>query len=318
MADTYLVTGGAGFIGSHLANHLLARGARVVIADNMLTGDSANVPKNAKFVYIDLANENHYYRLDFCRPKAVFHLAGQSSGEISHDSPINDLDINTKATILLANWALGQACRRFLYASSVSVYGDGRPDTAMSEQDMPQPKSFYACSKLASENYLKVFGSAYGMEVTSFRLFNAYGPGQNMANMKQGMVSIYLAYVLHRDTIEVKGSLERYRDFVYVSDIIDLFVRCLDEERSFGEIINVGTGRRTRVRELIDLILQATGRPDFPLEILPGTPGDAFGSYADMSYVKQILGWTPKIQLEEGIKKMVQFYAPDLLCMDGN
>ncbi|MBI9082644.1 MAG: NAD-dependent epimerase/dehydratase family protein [Desulfobacterales bacterium] len=313
MADTYLVTGGAGFIGSHVANRLLDQGAEVVVADNMLTGDPENVPAGSKFVYIDLANESQYYRLDTCRPKAVLHLAGQSSGEISHESPINDLDINTKATILLAQWAARRECKRFLYTSTVSVYGDGVGGAAMSEQDPPRPKSFYACSKLASENYLKVFGGACGMDATTFRLFNAYGPGQNMDNMKQGMVSIYLAYFLNREKLEVKGSLERYRDFIYVSDIVDLLVACINDARSFGKIFNVGSGCRTRVRELVDIIKAATGKSDFPVVEIAGTPGDAFGSCADIGYVNEILGWTPKISVEEGIRKMVSFYAPGLL-----
>lgn len=313
MTDTYLVTGGAGFIGSHMARRLLSTGAEVVIVDNMLTGREDNIPPGARFIEMDLARADHYSRLEGCTPKAIFHLAGQSSGEISFESPEKDLDINTRATILLGQWAVKQECSRFLYASSVSVYGDGQQGRAMVESDNPEPKTFYACSKLASEQYLKVFASSYGMKTTTFRFFNVYGPGQNMANMKQGMVSIYLAYVLFKEILEVKGSFNRFRDFVYIDDVIDFMLTCQEDSRSFGKIFNVGTGRRTTVRQLITEMLAVAGKQDFPVIELPGTPGDAFGSWADMSYVKEVMGWAPKVLLEEGIRKMVRFHAPDLL-----
>jgi UDP-glucose 4-epimerase len=307
MGDTYLVTGGAGFIGSHTAKRLLEQGHRVVVADNLLTGDRENVPDRAEFVLIDLADADEYARLNDVRPRAVIHLAGQSSGEISHESPTNDLAINTRATILVGNWARKQGCGRIIFSSSVSVYGDGRvPGEAMSEDDPPFPKSFYGCSKLASEYYLKVFQSSYGINCTSFRLFNVYGPGQNMRNMKQGMVSIYLSFVLNHDSLLVKGSMDRYRDLVYVSDVVDILVGSIDDEHSFGGVFNVGTGRKTTVRELVDLILETTGKLDFPVEQGEGTPGDSFGSVADISYVTKKLGWEPRVSLRKGLKAMVE------------
>lgn len=309
MAVQYLVTGGAGFIGSHIAKRLLEEGNEVVVADNLLTGSMENVPAGAEFIYIDLANDNHYYRLDRFKPKAVLHLAGQSSGEISFESPINDMDINTKATILLCNWSLKQGCKRILYASSVSVYGNGINGRPMAESDMPMPLSFYGCSKLASEKYLSVFGSSYGLKTTAFRIFNTYGPGQNMANMKQGMASIYLSYILNRNRLQVKGSLERFRDFIYIDDVVDMWVGSIDDKRTFNKVLNQGTGTKTTVRELIDILLAETNKPDFPVEEIEGTPGDVFGSVADMSYVSRQLKWEPKTPLREGIKKMVGFYT---------
>ncbi|MBN2140999.1 MAG: NAD-dependent epimerase/dehydratase family protein [Desulfovibrionaceae bacterium] len=310
MGHTYLVTGGAGFIGSHVASRLLDLGHRVVIADNLLTGSLENVPDGAEFVRLDLADRAQYPALDALRPRAVIHLAGQSSGEISFECPERDLDINARATLLLAAWALERGCRRFLYSSSVSVYGDGSPGRAMSESDPVAPKSFYACSKLASEHCLRVFDQTYGLRSTSLRLFNVYGPGQNMANMKQGMVSIYLGYVLFRDLLEVKGSFDRYRDFVHVDDVADLILLCLDDTRSFGRVFNVGTGRGTTVRELVGLMLAMCAKPGFPVRELPGTPGDVFGSLADISLVERVMGWAPRVGLEQGLRGMIDFYAP--------
>ncbi len=311
MAKEFLVTGGAGFIGSYVAKRLLDEGHEVIIADNLLTGSIENVPKGARFVYIDLANENQYYKLNVFHPKAILHLAGQSSGEISHESPVNDLDINTRATILLGNWARKQNCSRILFASSVSVYGDGiTPGKPMSEKDHPQPKSFYGCSKLSSEYYLRVVNQSYGIYTTSLRLFNVYGPGQNINNMKQGMASIYLSFVLFRDELVVKGSLDRFRDFIYVSDVVDVITGIIDDERTFNKIFNIGTGRKTLVRDLIGLILATAGKIDFPVVEAEGTPGDAFGSVADVAYIKEIIGWKAKVSLEQGIAEMVKFYAP--------
>jgi UDP-glucose 4-epimerase len=307
MSDTYLVTGGAGFIGSHTAKRLLDAGHRVVVADNLLTGARENVPGGAEFILIDLADADEYGRLSDVKPKAIIHLAGQSSGEISHENPTNDLAINTRATILMGNWARKVGCDRLIYSSSTSVYGDGAsPGCYMSEDDAPAPKSFYGCGKLASEHYLKVFQSSYGINCTSFRLFNVYGPGQNMQNMKQGMVSIYLSYVLYRDSLLVKGSMDRYRDLVYVSDVVDILVDSIDNEHSFDGIFNVGTGMKTTVRELVNLIRKVTGKPDFPVEEGEGTPGDTFGSVADVSYVKAKLGWKAKVPLEDGLREMVR------------
>ncbi|MFC1672156.1 NAD-dependent epimerase/dehydratase family protein [Planctomycetota bacterium] len=306
MSETYLVTGGAGFIGSHTARRLLDAGNEVVVADSLLTGDRDNVPEGATFVEMDLADESLYSKLDGVKPKAIIHLAGQSSGEISFESPSKDLDINTRATILLGEWARKQGCNRILFSSSVSVYGDGKaPGAAMSEEDDPSPKSFYGCSKLASEHYLKVFQSEYGINGTSFRLFNVYGPGQNMKNMKQGMVSIYLSFVLFQESLLVKGAMDRYRDLVYVSDVVDILVGSIDDERSFGGVFNVGTGRKTTVGELVQRILEATGKPDFPVEEGEGTPGDSFGSLADVSHVKDALGWEAEVSLDRGLQEMV-------------
>lgn len=316
MADVYLVTGAAGFIASHVVKRLLAKGHEVWAVDSMLTGREDNINPGAKFIYLDLANIHQYYKLDRCKPKAILHLAGQSSAEISHESPVNDMNINALSTLLLGQWAQRQGCQRIIFASSVSVYGDGlecgRP---MTESDPPMPRSFYGCSKLASEYYLKVFQNE-GVNTTSLRLFNVYGPGQNMCNMKQGMVSIYLSFILKAKELIIKGSLDRFRDFVYVDDVVDAFVNYVDDVNTYGKIFNVGTGRKTHVRELVEFLLAKTGKPEFPVVVAGGTAGDTFGSVSDPSLFRNACGWQAATSLEEGITRMVQHYTPDL-AMNG-
>lgn len=310
MGDTYLITGGAGFLGSHLARAALAGGREVVVADNLLTGLRENVPAGCRFIYMDLANPEHYYKLEDVHPGAILHCAGQSSGEISFDSPVNDVEINTLATIRLARWGLARKCSRFLYASSVSVYGNGCGQ-AMKETDPPAPLSYYGCSKLASEAYLRLMQDAEGLQPTLFRLFNLYGPGQNMANFRQGMVSIYLGLILLNRPLLVKGSLERFRDFVFVDDCVKVWLDAVENRATWGQTLNVGSGRRTTVRELINLLRTAAKKPDYSVETGPGTPGDAFGSVADTSRLEEVTGYCPDTPLEEGLSRMVAFHLGD-------
>jgi UDP-glucose 4-epimerase len=130
-----------------------------------------------------------------------------------------------------------------------------------------------------------------------------------MQNMKQGMVSIYLYYVLFRESLLVKGSLERYRDLVYVSDVVNLMVNSIDDKRTFNDVFNVGTGKKTLIKDLIALILKTIGKPNFPVEVGQSTPGDTFGSLADVSYIKEVLNWEARVSLEQGMTEMVRFYS---------
>jgi UDP-glucose 4-epimerase len=304
-----MVTGGAGFIGSHIAKKLIKDGYRVIVVDNLLTGYRRNVPQDSDFIYMDLANEGHYYKLKHIRPKAILHLAGQSSGEISFESPTNDLDINTRATILLARWAVSVGCKRFLYASSVSVYGNGVNNMPMAEKGETLPVSFYGCSKLASERYLNILSDAYDLKTTCFRMFNVYGPGQDLKNMKQGMVSIYLSYLLTRNKLIVKGPLERFRDFIYITDVGDMWTESIEDPQTYNKIFNQGSGVKTTVRSLIEHLRNVVGKPKFPVKETRGTPGDSFGSVADMTYVKSQLKWQPKVNLKKGLEKTLDFYT---------
>ena len=186
----YLVTGVAGFIGMSLAKRLLSMGNQVVGIDNLSTGYSDNIPKEVLFFKGGCQDASLYNEIPQVAYEAIFHIAGQSSGEISFDDPVYDLRTNTESTLHLLKFALKINCHRFIYASSMSVYGDFLSGP-VTERDAINPKSFYAVGKFASEQYLKLY-EQYGIKSTSLRFFNVYGPGQNLANLRQGMVSIYL------------------------------------------------------------------------------------------------------------------------------
>jgi len=304
MKKKYLVTGAAGFIGSQIANSLIKNGNLVWAIDNLSTGYEANIPAGVVFIKGDCQDPASISALKDTKYDAIFHIAGQSSGEISFDNPVYDLRTNTEATLLLLKHALRTGCNRFLYASSMSVYGSVE-DKPINEDHICQPLSFYGVGKLASEHYLRIYEN-YGVHSTALRLFNVYGPGQNMHNLRQGMVSIYLAYILGKGDLLVKGALDRFRDFIFIDDAVAAFMECLDNRNSFGKIYNVGTGRKTTINELIPLLLKSAciNKKIVPQ---PGTPGDQKGIYADISRIQKDIDFTAKITLEDGIAAMVNW-----------
>ena len=251
----YLVTGGAGFIGSWVARELLNRGDSVLIIDNLSTGFKENIPLGADFIQSDCQNSSIYDELAGEKFDAIMHIAGQSSGEISFSDPAYDLRSNAESTLHLLKYALNIGCKRFLYASTMSVYGQPASDEPVSEDDQCSPISFYAVGKIASEQYLKIY-QKYGIQPTALRLFNVYGPGQNLDNLRQGMLSIYLAQMIRNKKIIVKGSLDRFRDFIYIDDVVKSFLLCLDNPKTIGGIFNIGTGVKTTVNDLLKKLIE--------------------------------------------------------------
>ncbi len=301
--STYLVTGAAGFIGSAVARRLIEQGHHVVTIDNLSTGFRENIPPSVEFIRGDCQDDWLISSLKTFRFEAILHIAGQSSGEISFDDPVYDLQTNAQSTLLLLKFSHETGCKKFVYASSMSVYGD-QPDRPVAEDARTQPKSFYGVGKLASEHYLSIFQQHYGMQTTALRLFNVYGPGQNLENLRQGMVSIFLAQALRDGRIVVKGSPDRYRDFVYIDDVVDAFCLATESRSSDFRVLNVATSVRTTVSTLIELI-QDSLPESVPLEYAGSTPGDQFGMSADISKIRRELNWQPRVGLRAGLKNMV-------------
>ena len=303
----YLVTGGAGFIGASVCARLLRDGNEVVTIDDLSTGKVENLPADVEFIEGDVADPSLLSALADTPFDAIIHLAGQSSGEISFDDPVRDISSNTISTLRLLEFAKQTNVKKVIYASTMSVYGQNGDQEQFSETDAPQPQSFYAVGKLASENYLQIYCKTYDISFVALRYFNVYGPGQNMDNMKQGMMSIFMRQILDEasSSIIVKGDLGRFRDFSYIDDVVDVTVEAIHNERFDNQIINVGSGTKTTVADLISHLKQASGSSK-AVEVLTGTPGDQFGIYADTSKLDKVMmrQLTP---MAEGVRRMLDW-----------
>ena len=302
------MTGGAGFIGSRLAKKLVESGHSVYILDNLSTGFERNIPTGATFCKVDVSDVELLNDLDL--PETVdtlFHIAGQSSGEASFDDPRHDIDINYKATYNMLELAAKRKADRFIYASSMSVYGEiEQSERGVSEDHPALPISYYGCNKLVSEKIIRVFTRRVNIKPTILRFFSIYGPGQNMRNLKQGIVSIYISYLMKNRPIIVKGALNRFRDLTYIDDLTDLLIKCENCEDTFDQVLNVGTGIKTTVEDLLKAILKAFGKKDFEkwVKVEGNTPGDIMGCTADITKLKRALNWEPQYGIEEGLLKM--------------
>ena len=301
MGKTVVVTGVAGFIGSRVAARMATEGFTVVGVDDLSSGKQSNVPSSIDFIQGNLADTQTISML----PKSaefVLHLAGQSSGEMSFDDPVADLEKNTISTLNLIKYGIGANISKLVYASSMSVYGNV-PDAPIGEDEHVAPLSCYGVGKLAAENYLNVFGKQ--LSSVSLRMFNVYGPGQDMTNLRQGMVSIYLAQALTNKHIVVKGSLERFRDFIYIDDVVEAWFRAATSDGVDGTTINIGTGVRTTVAQVLEAVrAQVAGTT---VEVTDPTPGDQNGIFADTTRMRALLGMSDFVQFADGVKRFSDF-----------
>ena len=293
-----LITGVAGFIGSKVAKRFIEEGHNIYGIDDLSSGIINNIPQQVNFIKSDLIDAGSLNEVpSSC--KIILHLAGQSSGEISFHNPVEDLRKNTISTLNLIQFGIKNKVNRILYASSMSVYGDSNCEKyGVKEENNLNPKSCYGISKLTSEQYLKIFQNQ--LPFVSLRMFNVYGPGQNMENMKQGMVSIYLSQAIKYKKISIKGNLFRFRDFIYIDDVVEAWFRASFQKDALNNAINIGTGKKTTVNEIIQLIKSIANVED--IEVKEGTPCDQFGIYSDNTKLKTILKVTPKVDLKNGLK----------------
>ena len=299
----YLVTGAAGFIGAAIVEKLLSQGHICTTIDNLSTGSREHVPSGCRFIEGDVANVALIEGLKEECFDAIIHIAGQSSGEISFDNPVYDLQTNTQSTLLLLKLAKEIGCKKFVYASSMSTYGDHIPPVC-SEDTALIPKSFYAVGKIASENYMRIF-SEFGIACTALRFFNVYGPGQNLKNLRQGMASIFLAMAINDHHVHVKGSKDRFRDFVFIDDVVDAVLKVLDRESGY-DVFNVCTGVPTTVETVVETIRSALPH-EVSVKYADNTPGDQFGIYGDYSKINSALGWKPNYDFQTGMKMMIDW-----------
>lgn len=299
--EKILVTGVAGFIGSHVALRFIREGFLVVGVDDLSSGHLENIPDGLQFIRGDLAQASTIAAIpNDCRK--ILHLAGQSSGEISFDDPLVDLEKNTVSSLNLIRYGINNRVDCMVYASSMSVYGavENQP---VAENHVCSPISCYGVGKYATEGYLRVYQNK--LPSVSMRMFNVYGPGQDMKNLRQGMVSIYLAQALASGRVEVKGSTDRFRDFIFIDDVVEAWYRAATYPSAIGKTLNVGTGVKTTVASLLHQLC----------EIVPGTsyflkgetPGDQSGIYADTQNLQLFLDMKSFTPLESGLKKFLEW-----------
>ncbi|MEZ4670900.1 MAG: NAD-dependent epimerase/dehydratase family protein [Anaerolineae bacterium] len=310
MAQRILITGGAGFIGGHIAELLLARGHQVVALDNLATGSRSNLPDGAEFVHGDVTDVDAL-AFAFARGiDAVMHIAGQASIRLSYSDPTNDLNVNTLGTIRVLQACLRYRVPRLLYASSMVIYGS-TPQTPTPEEAAPDPVSYYAITKYAGERYVQTTALrpdlGFDFNVTSFRMFNVYGPRQSLTNAYQGVFAIFVGNVLRGEPIKIYSDGEQARDFVHVSDVARAWCDALDAPATYGQVMNVGTGQPTSVNALVDLVLAAFGhsRATYPVEYHPAHAGDMRLSAADISRARELLNWQPQVAVEQGMAETI-------------
>ena len=299
-----LVTGGAGFIGSHTVDRLLARGIEVIVLDDLSTGKRANVPPGARFVEGDVCDVNLLTELS-AEVDVVFHLAARVSVRNSVPQFYEDARVNIFGTVT-ALQAISKAKRvkKLVYASSMAVYGEGG-DAPISEEHPLEPVSPYGIGKLASEKYCLQIGRLCGFDVVVLRYFNTYGPRQTFTPYV-GVMTIFIGRVLSGKAPIIFGSGDQVRDFVSVDDVAEANLLAMDSAAGSG-IYNVGSGRGMSINELARMILRALGS-DLRSEYAPQQPGELQRSVADISRATRLLGYRPCARLEEKVQTVIDWW----------
>ncbi len=309
-AQRILITGGAGFIGGHLAELLLEREHSVIALDNLTTGKRSNLPAAARLIEGDVTDLETLNRILAEGVDAVMHIAGQASIRLSYADPTNDLNVNTLGTIRVLQACLAHRVPRLLYASSMTIYG-GEPPTPTAESVPANPISYYAITKYAAERYVHATALrpdlGINFNVTSFRMFNVYGPRQSLTNAYQGVFAIFVGNVLRGEPINIYSDGEQARDFVHVTDVARAWADALDAPATYGEIINLGTGQPTSVNALADLVLASFGytRATYPVHHHPAHAGDMRVSAADIRRAQELLGWSPQVAVADGMAETI-------------
>jgi UDP-N-acetylglucosamine/UDP-N-acetyl-alpha-D-glucosaminouronate 4-epimerase len=301
----YVVTGGAGFIGSHLTEALLARGDKVRVVDSLITGHKRNLAKGAEFVEGDLA-DLEVARRGIAGADYVLHQAAIPSVPRSVQDPITSNRANIDATLNVLVAARDAKVKRLVYAASSSAYGNAA--ALPKREDMPTgPLSPYALQKLVGEDYLKLFTQLYGLETVSIRYFNVFGPRQDPGSPYSGVISLFITALLAGKAPKIYGDGGQTRDFTYVANVVDGVLRACTADGASGQVINVATGGRISLNELFATLKKIIGAPVEP-EYLTERTGDVRDSQADIGKAKQILGYAPVVTFEEGLRRTVEWY----------
>ncbi|MDZ7269000.1 MAG: SDR family oxidoreductase [candidate division KSB1 bacterium] len=299
-----LVTGGAGFIGSHIADALLARGHEVVIIDNLVTGRKENLNPQARFHQVDIRDREIaaiFRREQF---EVVYHQAAQMDVRKSVADPRYDAEVNILGTLNLLQQAQQTGVKKFIFASTGgAIYGE-QVHFPADEEHPTWPASPYGITKLACEKYIAFFGQSYGLSYVLLRYANVYGPRQS-PHGEAGVVAIFTARLLSGEQAVINGDGRQTRDYVYVGDVVAANLAALDYPVS--DYFNIGTGRETDVNQLFRLLNQATGSRCEERHG-PAKPGEQRRSVLSYEKAARLLGWRPQVNLEQGLEQTVAWF----------
>ena len=305
----YLVTGGAGFIGSHLVEELAQRGEKVRVADNLSTGQRRNLEhvKNVEFLVADLSD------LDAARRAVVgvdyvLHQAAIPSVPRSVAHPVESNRANVDGTLNVLVAARDAGVKRVVFAGSSSVYGD-TPALPKHEDMPPGPLSPYALQKLVGEQYCTMFQTLYGFSTVTIRYFNVFGPRQDPSSPYSGVISLFISALVDGKAPTIHGDGEQTRDFTYVANVVDGVLRACHAPEAAG-VFNVATGGRISLNELYRTLQGIIGAKLAPT-YGPARAGDVRDSQADISRARSVLGYTPTVPLAEGLKRTVEWYRAE-------
>jgi UDP-glucose 4-epimerase len=302
-----LVTGGAGFIGSHLTDKLISDGHDVVVVDNLSSGVREQVNSSAKFYQCDVRDEKIAEIFDTEKPEYIFHFAAQMSVPFSVDDPFNDLDVNGMGILNLLESAKKINIKKFIMSSTGgAIYGDAT-QIPTPETEIPKPLAPYGISKLLSENYLYFYKKTYGLDYCVLRYANVYGPRQLNAH-ESGVITIFIKAVLDSAPLRIYAYPDSpdgmIRDYVYVSDVVGANIAAM---KAKSGIYNIGTSISTRTKELYNIISKITGI-EVNISFYPPRDGDIKANTLDNSLAKDVLAWSPKVDLREGMRATINYF----------
>jgi len=309
LTGTVLVTGGAGFIGSHIAAALTAQGARVRVLDDLTTGHRENIEEiggDLDFIEGSVADEQLLSKV-MDGVEVVFHEAAIPSVPRSVEAPRQTHVASVDGTFSLLVAARDAKVRRVVYAASSSAYGD-QPTLPKVEHMLPDPLSPYAVAKLVGEYYCQVFTRVYGLETVSLRYFNVFGPRQDPGSQYSGVVSRFISTLLSNERPVIYGDGEQSRDFTYIDNVVFANLKAASAREASGKVINVANGERITLNQLLDELKGLTGKQDVTAEYLEPRVGDVRHSLADITLAKEFLGYESKVDLHEGLERTIDWW----------
>ncbi|MFL6465447.1 MAG: SDR family oxidoreductase [Bryobacteraceae bacterium] len=308
----YVVTGGAGFIGSALVRALLAEGHDVHVIDNLSTGNLDNLKEVADKVTVHEIDLRDYDRIApvIAGAQRVFHLGALPSVPKSILQPVPSHECNIDGTFNVFRAAAEGKAGRVIYAASSSAYGDTEVLPKV-ETMAPRPKSPYAVQKLLGEYYASVFSDCFGLETVSLRFFNVFGPRQDPTSVYSGVLSIFLNCLIERRSPTVYGDGEQSRDFTYVEDVVGLLLKASQAQGVSGKVFNAGNGDRYTLNQTWQILQKIEG-VDLPAQYGPPRPGDVRDSQADTTAAVRELGHAPRFTFEQGLRLTLEWYRADL------